>query len=142
MEKIQSDKDKTLESARKLKLSAQASESAVSFCQKIKEMSKLEIGWNGYKAEPPNKVAIELALLAVEILDGLAFLPNFVSPSSENGIGFTFENSGRFGYAEFFNNGEICMLTDIEGNNREVWQVISKQHLSENLKKVRAFIQD
>lgn len=71
-------------------------------------LTKLNAGWDGYKAPPPTHVVVAAAR---DFLTTTAeFPPDRVAPSVVGGIGVTYRKNGRKVYVEFRNTGSILAL--------------------------------
>jgi|GEM_PF-248932 len=110
----------------------------------VESLLKLPKGWDGYAAEPPNKVALEKGRIILDVSMALEFLPSCVSPSAEGGIGISFLNGQKYADIECFNTGEVAALISNRGDkNREpeVWEVHAKENEIEiSLKKIRDYL--
>lgn len=71
---------------------------------------KLEQGWDGYQAPPPNLVAVINASELIDVLRAIEMYPNRVRPSVVGGIGITFRKNDKKAYIEFLNDGRVYVL--------------------------------
>jgi hypothetical protein len=72
---------------------------------KIEWMRTLQKGWNSYKADPPSKEALALAVQMLEIMPEA----DRVEPSAMGGVGITYRNLRRKAYVETYNTGKCKM---------------------------------
>ena len=75
---------------------------------KLQAASRLEKGWDSYKADPPSQLAIANAGIFLGLCGD--FLPDRVAPSVMGGIGVTFRRPGKKVYVEFYNYGTTYSL--------------------------------
>jgi hypothetical protein len=91
--------------------------------QKLKEMAKIAPNWDSYGAQPPNPEARACAAEILTLLQGQAFPPSTIVPSSEGGVAICFVDSGAYADIECLNTGEVLAVT-YEGNAEpHVWDV-------------------
>ena len=90
---------------------------------KLASLSDLERDWDTYEADPPNEVAVRLALKALsETWRDL--LPVDVVPSVEGGVTLVYIE-GQQGYAEveFGNDGEVVAALRSASGEVDAWDI-------------------
>jgi hypothetical protein len=75
---------------------------------KMNAMSALQLGWNGYSAQPPNDSSIVSAKKFVKKLALLGIRPRSVMPTAVGGVAILVNANGRTVVAEFYNAGGAC----------------------------------
>lgn len=77
---------------------------------RIESFEWLAPGWDGENAQPPNAPARFQAVQALSTLHNLAFAPDAIAPSVEDGVSFAWSRGDRYANIEFFNTGEIVTV--------------------------------
>jgi hypothetical protein len=80
--------------------------------ERLAEMADMKDDWDGYKAKAPNEWALWQASAALAYASTLSCLPDNVLPSVENGVAIAYFENGRYADIEFFNDGDIALVTD------------------------------
>jgi hypothetical protein len=92
------------------------------FSEEIEEMRTLTPDWNGFRSEPPNEFAREVAK-QILLSSTTLMVPDRVAPSAQGGVGICFDNGGKYGDIEVLNTGEILATTSDRRALPEVWEV-------------------
>ena len=77
---------------------------------RLKQLQKLEAGWNGYSAPAPSNTAILTAQGFLSNILDKKIEPSRLAASAVGGVGITHKRNTKRVYVEFFNNGEISAL--------------------------------
>src|SRR5262249_11493105 len=72
----------------------------------LDQMQQLAVGWNGYSAPVPSRVALLTARSFLSTLLNEKYEPSRVAPSAVGGVGITHKRNGRRVYGEVFNSGD------------------------------------
>jgi hypothetical protein len=87
----------------------------------VEQSASLPHDWNTYDAAPPNEVARQNALVAVEILER-SKLPPMTGPTAEGGIAMTFfSDTARQAILEIYNDGEMAVGLYDNARDPTVW---------------------
>lgn len=107
--------------------------------QKLDDMDELEISWDTYGAEPPNKISIDNAKIILKKLYSEYIKPDRITPSAEGGIAISFINDNYYADFECFNDGEIY-LGQSTSTNVDAVELVSFNSLEDKIKQLWAFI--
>ncbi|HEX5244781.1 MAG TPA: hypothetical protein VFW23_16070 [Tepidisphaeraceae bacterium] len=71
----------------------------------------LQLGWDGYSAEPPKEIATYYAReFLFALSSSIGMKPTRVAPSSVGGVGISIKRNRRKAYVEFYNDGLTHVL--------------------------------
>ena len=79
--------------------------------------------WDGYNSPGPNKIAVDMAHEAFDLLSANHFFNYHISPTADGGIAFTFRNAGKLADIIFYNDGDIDAGTYPEEGDTSSWDV-------------------
>jgi hypothetical protein len=103
---------------------------------KLDSMSNLKKGWNGYGADPPSLLGIEMARRFVRNLEANGLSPTRVAPSVVGGVGVTRRVGNKRAYFEFYNDGTAHVML-AEGAEAQTFPLL---RLIDALLAVRAYL--
>lgn len=95
--------------------------------------------YEGYTADPPNDIAIELAIEALRIFAEYALKPHRIASSSDEGVCLSFRNDNRYAHVECFNDGDQLGVTDLGFGSPEIWDV-DEIGVPASVARIKAFI--
>lgn len=84
----------------------------MSIAQRIRSLSSLHDDWNGHGAPAPNATAIQNALNALEIAQGMGIEPSKAPPSADGGVALVWTPCGMmYAMLEMYNEGDGAYMT-------------------------------
>ena len=108
---------------------------------KINETSKLCDNWNDLGSDAPNLAARKNAETVLSILHEENIKPNYVGPSAENGIAFSFVSNSNYSILECYNDGAILIANSRHQELKEIFETgTSYEELKETIKYINSFI--
>ena len=107
--------------------------------QILSKLQELSTDWESSGAERPNQVAIKLARIVIMTLANIDFAPDYVDPSTDEGVCISFRGGGRYADIECFNTGEILAGTQTEDGTTDIWE-LSDQEIHETISRLKIFI--
>lgn len=97
----------------------------------------LQDGWDGYRAPPPNQLAVKAAIWVAMAAEDLGLEPVDVSASVEGGVCFSFEGGRHYVAIECDNDGQITVGESDGRGGHSAWMVTpSRDAIAEALTKV------
>ena len=78
---------------------------------KLDALAKLQQNWNTYGAEPPSEDSVRWAKVALLLLRDKKLCPSSAKASARGGAVLCFDEHPRYASLEFFNSGDIVLLT-------------------------------
>ena len=89
----------------------------------LDRMTGLNVNWRDLGAEPPNKMARDIARSVLSCAYMIGLEPSLVTASAASGVGICFKREGKYADIECFNSGEITSaFIDSEGTTY-AWEV-------------------
>lgn len=110
--------------------------------KKIDDFSKLNKGWNSYKADPPTHWSIVTAKHLVVICNANDIHFDHVAPSVLGGIGITKDNSNEI-FIEILNDKNIVVIETKDGEILQLYEFqddSSKNIAYQAFKKIKQII--
>lgn len=95
----------------------------VRWVAELQKLEGLKVGWNGYGAPSPERMAIEVAKVYLQASGQEDFEPNRVEASVMGGVGITHRRGNRKVYVEFYNNGSAHSLLSERGANMQTMAI-------------------
>ena len=102
--------------------------------ERIESFKNLEVDWDSYDAMPPNEDTIKIALHTLKELKRYLNYPTRINPSAAGGITFEFLKDNNYYVLEFYNDGDIAFLEQIDGRSTAI--DISPQDIKEVISKI------
>jgi len=90
---------------------------------KLEKLRNLGDDWNGYASPAPSRTAVVTAKAFLSAVLAMDFKPSRIAPSVSGGIGITHRKGSRRVYVEFFNDGEVCVLSSDGESAPRSWSV-------------------
>lgn len=87
--------------------------------EKVKAMQFLPHGWDTYNSPPPTEIAVNNTLKFLELLGELCLTPDWVEPTCDSIMGEVFVD-GAIQEWEFYNDGDIAWLREVNGDPKNV----------------------
>ena len=91
--------------------------------ERIAKLRSLSTDWESSGAAPPNETAIRCALQALQSLSEIDFRPDYIDPSTDEGICISFHRQDRYADIECFNTGETLAVMSTRGGTPQIWEV-------------------
>jgi hypothetical protein len=82
----------------------------LSLHRKAKSLIRLNVGWDGDRAPPPQNFAVQNARRVLLALQDQALLPSKLNPTVVGGIGITIKRCDKKAYIECSNKGSVLLL--------------------------------
>lgn len=83
--------------------------------ERVADMRTFKKGWDSYKADPPNEVAIQNALKFLDLCQD--FMPNRFNATCMGGVGMTWNKENENVFIEFYNKGTTWYIMYKNENN-------------------------
>jgi hypothetical protein len=80
--------------------------------EEIRAFASLAKGWDSYNAGPPSKVAIDIALEIIDVVENLGVSPDYVIPTSDESILFKHAHGDSSYLWEIESDGEIGLMIE------------------------------
>lgn len=90
-------------------------------------LAAFELGWDGFKAEPPSREALKQADRVLRILNDTGFQPDRINASAEGGVTFAFLAGNRYADIACLNSGEILAVMSDRTGEPQVWEVAAAE---------------
>lgn len=104
-------------------------------------MQSLATGWDGYEAEPPTRLAIEISRRFLEVLYSQALTPARIAASAAGGVGITFRDASSCFYVEVYNFGAVYAMSWRGADDPIIWPVRADEFgLSKLVGEIRDYI--
>jgi hypothetical protein len=104
------------------------------FSSKIDQLS------GGEDFSAPNEAAKESARKILDALFSINLRPVSISPSSDEGVTFTFLSGSLMAALETYNSGETIAILTVKGEEPDVWEVQGENGLNDAAKRIRNHI--
>jgi hypothetical protein len=108
--------------------------------KQIQSLRKDIYKYEDYSADPPNDIAIDLAIDALKIFADFGLKPHRIASSSDEGVCISFRNENRYAHLECFNDGDQLVVTDIGSGSPEIWDA-TEIGVPVSVARIKAFIE-